>query len=67
MNITFPSPFLLVSSLIQKERKRKRGDHGGRVDSEEDAEMKKKKASQRPNYFVSIPITNKQVIKVHLT
>ncbi|XP_040016436.2 A kinase (PRKA) anchor protein 7 isoform X5 [Gasterosteus aculeatus] len=52
---------LEFSSLIQKERKRKRGDHGGRVDSEEDAEMKKKKASQRPNYFVSIPITNKQI------
>ncbi|XP_051264549.1 A-kinase anchor protein 7 isoform X2 [Dicentrarchus labrax] len=46
----------------QKKRKRKRGDSGGRVDSEEDAEKKKKKKeSQRPNYFVSIPITNTQI------
>jgi len=39
------------------------------VDSEEDAEMKKKKReSQRPNYFVSIPITDTQVsCAVHLT
>ncbi|XP_034383891.1 A-kinase anchor protein 7-like isoform X2 [Cyclopterus lumpus] len=50
------------SKSTQKERKRKRGDNGGRVDSEEDAEMKKKKKeSQRPNYFVSIPITNTQI------
>nr|XP_046228854.1 A-kinase anchor protein 7-like isoform X2 [Scatophagus argus] len=46
----------------QKKRKRKRGDSGGRVDSEEDAEKKKKKKeNQRPNYFVSIPITNTQI------
>lgn len=32
------------------------------MDSEEDAEKKKKKKeSHRPNYFVSIPITNTQV------
>ncbi|XP_075940073.1 uncharacterized protein akap7 isoform X1 [Anarhichas minor] len=52
------------SESTQKERKRKRGDNGGRVDSEEDAEKKKKKKekeSQRPNYFVSIPITNTQI------
>ncbi|XP_071763477.2 A kinase (PRKA) anchor protein 7 isoform X2 [Centroberyx gerrardi] len=53
----FPSP-----ESTQKKRKRKRGDCGGRVDSEEDAEKKKKKKeSQRPNYFVSIPITNTQI------
>ncbi|XP_076612280.1 A kinase (PRKA) anchor protein 7 isoform X2 [Chaetodon auriga] len=53
----FPSP-----ESTQKKRKRKRGDVGGRVDSEEDAEKKKKKKeSQRPNYFVSIPITNTQI------
>ncbi|KAM9356076.1 uncharacterized protein KZ484_014079 isoform 23-T26 [Pholidichthys leucotaenia] len=47
---------------IQKKRKRKRGDSGGRVDSEEDGEKKKKKREgQRPNYFVSIPITNTQI------
>lgn len=33
------------------------------MDSEEDAEKKKKKECQRPNYFVSIPITNTQVRK----
>lgn len=46
----------------QKKRKRKR-DSGGRVESEEDAEGKKKKKRgfQRPNYFVSIPITNAKV------
>uniref|UniRef100_A0A667ZZ48 Protein kinase A anchor protein nuclear localisation signal domain-containing protein n=1 Tax=Myripristis murdjan TaxID=586833 RepID=A0A667ZZ48_9TELE len=52
----FPTP-----QSTQKKRKRKRGDSGGRVDSEEDAEKKKKKVSQRPNYFVSIPITNTQI------
>ncbi|XP_039637147.1 A-kinase anchor protein 7-like isoform X2 [Perca fluviatilis] len=46
---------------IQK-RKRKRGDIEGRVDSEEDAEnKKKKKETKRPNYFISIPITNSQI------
>uniref|UniRef100_A0A8C3AY25 A-kinase anchor protein 7-like phosphoesterase domain-containing protein n=1 Tax=Cyclopterus lumpus TaxID=8103 RepID=A0A8C3AY25_CYCLU len=64
MNVKFALSFSVVSSSksTQKERKRKRGDNGGRVDSEEDAEMKKKKKeSQRPNYFVSIPITNTQI------
>ncbi|XP_034436783.1 A-kinase anchor protein 7-like isoform X3 [Hippoglossus hippoglossus] len=42
--------------------KRKRGDIGGRVDSEEDGDKKKKKKeNQRPNFFVSIPITNTQI------
>ncbi|GAA6224371.1 A-kinase anchor protein 7-like [Lates japonicus] len=46
----------------QKKRKRKRGDSGGRVDSEEDGDKKKKKKeSKRPNYFVSIPITNTEI------
>ncbi|XP_033504572.1 A kinase (PRKA) anchor protein 7 isoform X2 [Epinephelus lanceolatus] len=51
------------SESAQKKRKRKRGDSGGKVDSEEDAEKKKKKKkeSKRPNYFVSIPITNTQI------
>ncbi|XP_068610046.1 A-kinase anchor protein 7-like [Brachionichthys hirsutus] len=50
------------SESNQKKRKRKRGDAGGRVDSEEDADKKKpKKESQRPNYFLSIPITNTQI------
>ncbi|XP_047243910.1 A-kinase anchor protein 7-like isoform X2 [Girardinichthys multiradiatus] len=45
--------------MSEKKRKRKRGDSGGRIDSEEDGDqMKKKKKSPRPNYFVSIPITN---------
>ncbi|XP_034555850.1 A-kinase anchor protein 7-like isoform X2 [Notolabrus celidotus] len=56
-DLGFPSP-----DSNEKKRKRKRGDSGGRVDSEEDAEKnKKKKESQRPNYFVSIPITNTQI------
>ncbi|XP_015250865.1 PREDICTED: A-kinase anchor protein 7 isoform gamma-like [Cyprinodon variegatus] len=45
----------------EKKRKRKRGDSGVRLDSEEDVDQKKKKKSQRPNYFVSIPITNPQI------
>ncbi|XP_053192652.1 A-kinase anchor protein 7-like [Scomber japonicus] len=46
----------------QKKRKRKRGDSGAQVDSEESADKKKKmKESKRPNYFVSIPITNTQI------
>uniref|UniRef100_A0A672H4M3 Uncharacterized protein n=1 Tax=Salarias fasciatus TaxID=181472 RepID=A0A672H4M3_SALFA len=50
------------SDAREKKRKRKRGECGGRVDSEEDGEKKKKKKEyQRPNYFVSIPITNTQV------
>lgn len=48
------------SESTQEKRKRKRGDSGGRVDSEEDAK-KKKRESHRPNYFISIPITNTQV------
>ncbi|KAM3860985.1 uncharacterized protein ACN63O_014397 [Diretmus argenteus] len=57
-------PFSPVPSpeSTHKKGKRKRGDGGGRVDSEEDAEKKKKKKeNQRPNYFVSIPITNTQI------
>ncbi|XP_035472915.1 A-kinase anchor protein 7 isoform X2 [Scophthalmus maximus] len=53
----FPNP-----ESTQEKRKRKRGDSGGRVDSEEDGDKKKKKKeNQRPNYFVSIPITNTQI------
>uniref|UniRef100_A0A3B3TIR2 A-kinase anchoring protein 7 n=1 Tax=Poecilia latipinna TaxID=48699 RepID=A0A3B3TIR2_9TELE len=53
----FPTP-----ETSEKKRKRKRGDIGGRVDSEEDGDQKKKKKeSQRPNYFVSIPITNAEI------
>ncbi|XP_020311154.1 A-kinase anchor protein 7 isoform X4 [Oncorhynchus kisutch] len=41
--------------------KRKRGASGW-VESEEDADTKKKKKeTQRPNYFVSIPITNPKI------
>ncbi|XP_044024583.1 A-kinase anchor protein 7-like isoform X2 [Siniperca chuatsi] len=53
----FPSP-----ESTQKKRKRKRGDSVEQVGSEEDAEKKKKKKeNQRPNYFVSIPITNTEI------
>ncbi|XP_061563315.1 A-kinase anchor protein 7-like isoform X2 [Cololabis saira] len=53
----FPNP-----ESTNKKRKRKRGDSGAQVDGEEDGEKKKKKKeSQRPNYFVSIPITNTQI------
>lgn len=55
----FCSP-VTSSESTQEKRKRKRGDSAGRVDSEEDAK-KKKKESKRPNYFISIPITNTQV------
>lgn len=41
-------------------KKRKRGD-SARVESEEDGEKKKKKDTARPNYFVSVPITNPEV------
>ncbi|XP_062267777.1 A-kinase anchor protein 7-like isoform X2 [Platichthys flesus] len=66
-------PFALSSPTTWKElafpnpestkNKRKRGGGiGGRVDSEEDGDKKKKKKeNQRPNYFVSIPITNTQI------
>ncbi|XP_026174347.1 A-kinase anchor protein 7 isoform X2 [Mastacembelus armatus] len=71
-NLMSELPFALTSPTTWKElgftnpesaqKKRKRGDSGGRVDSEEDGEKKKKKKqSQRPNYFVSIPITNTQI------
>ncbi|XP_056116557.1 A-kinase anchor protein 7-like isoform X3 [Rhinichthys klamathensis goyatoka] len=44
-----------------KKKKRKRGD-GSRVESEEDGEKKKKKeAVARPNYFISVPITNPEI------
>ncbi|KAK2856374.1 hypothetical protein Q5P01_005109 [Channa striata] len=53
----FPNP-----EPTQKKRKRKRGDSGGRMESEEDGDNKKKKrTSQRPNYFLSIPITNTEI------
>uniref|UniRef100_A0A3P8TME3 A-kinase anchoring protein 7 n=1 Tax=Amphiprion percula TaxID=161767 RepID=A0A3P8TME3_AMPPE len=53
----FPNP-----ESTQKKKKRKRGDSGGLLDSEEDGDKKKKKKeNQRPNYFVSIPITNTQI------
>ncbi|XP_037393507.1 A-kinase anchor protein 7 isoform X4 [Pygocentrus nattereri] len=44
------------------EKKRKRAAKG-RAESEEDGEKekKKKKGSPRPNYFVSIPITNQKI------
>ncbi|XP_072533518.1 uncharacterized protein [Salminus brasiliensis] len=44
------------------EKKRKRTEKG-RVESEEDGEKekKKKKGCPRPNYFVSIPITNQKI------
>ncbi|KAM4713020.1 A-kinase anchor protein 7 isoform 2-T4 [Anableps anableps] len=51
-----------IPETSEKKRKRKRGDIGGRMDSEEDDEQKKKKKkSPRPNYFVSIPITNTEI------
>ncbi|XP_046877085.1 A-kinase anchor protein 7 isoform X3 [Hypomesus transpacificus] len=49
------------TSPREKQRKRRRGE-SGRVDSEEDAEKKRlKKETLRPNYFVSIPITNSKI------
>ncbi|XP_034999495.1 A-kinase anchor protein 7-like isoform X1 [Hippoglossus stenolepis] len=71
-NLMSELPFALTSPTTWKElefpnpestkNKRKRGDIGGRVDSEEDGDKKKKKKeNQRPNYFVSIPITNTQI------
>uniref|UniRef100_A0A1A8NWQ9 A kinase (PRKA) anchor protein 7 n=1 Tax=Nothobranchius rachovii TaxID=451742 RepID=A0A1A8NWQ9_9TELE len=51
-----------IPESSEKKRKRKRGDSGGGAGSEEDGDQKKKKKeSQRPNYFVSIPITNIQI------
>ncbi|KAJ0026968.1 hypothetical protein NQD34_017968, partial [Periophthalmus magnuspinnatus] len=64
-------PFALTSptswkelgcSTNQKLKKRKRGEIGERADSEEDtSKKKKKKESKRPNYFLSIRITNPQI------
>uniref|UniRef100_A0A3Q1EU10 A-kinase anchor protein 7-like phosphoesterase domain-containing protein n=1 Tax=Acanthochromis polyacanthus TaxID=80966 RepID=A0A3Q1EU10_9TELE len=52
----------------QKKKKRKRGESGGLLDSEEDGDKKKKKKeNQRPNYFLSIPITNTQVRRGSVT
>ncbi|XP_016370072.1 A-kinase anchor protein 7-like [Sinocyclocheilus rhinocerous] len=50
--------FSSAESSVKK--KRKRGD-GARVESEEDGEKKKKKETARPNYFVSVPITNPEI------
>ncbi|XP_073711915.1 A-kinase anchor protein 7-like isoform X2 [Misgurnus anguillicaudatus] len=56
--------FTSTESSVKK--KRKRGE-SGRVESEEDGDKKKqKKETSRPNYFVSVPITNlkiKQAVK----
>ncbi|XP_023285808.1 A-kinase anchoring protein 7 isoform X1 [Seriola lalandi dorsalis] len=71
-NLMSELPFALTSPTKWKElgfpssestqRKRKRGESGGRVDSEEDGDKKKKKKeNKRPNYFVSIPITNTDI------
>lgn len=68
-------PFALTSPSLWKElgftnsessQKKRKRDSGGRVDSEDDADKKKKKKkeSKRPNYFVSIPITNPQISSV---
>ncbi|XP_077366105.1 A-kinase anchor protein 7-like isoform X2 [Festucalex cinctus] len=50
-------------SAAKQECGRKQRKRGRRADSEQDAEksQKKKKQIQRPNYFVSIPITNMQI------
>uniref|UniRef100_A0A3Q3X403 A-kinase anchor protein 7-like phosphoesterase domain-containing protein n=1 Tax=Mola mola TaxID=94237 RepID=A0A3Q3X403_MOLML len=62
MKYAYPFSSVPSSESTQKKRKRKRGDSGGRVDSEEVAEKKKtKRESQRPNYFISIPITNTEI------
>ncbi|XP_077409402.1 A kinase (PRKA) anchor protein 7 isoform X3 [Vanacampus margaritifer] len=51
-----------ASAVAKQERGRKKRKRGRRVDGEQDAEKsKKKKQTQRPNYFVSIPITNLQI------
>ncbi|XP_052390640.1 A-kinase anchor protein 7 isoform X5 [Carassius gibelio] len=50
--------FSSADSSVKK--KRKRGD-GARVETEEDGEKKKKKETARPNYFVSVPITNPEI------
>ncbi|KAJ8008995.1 hypothetical protein DPEC_G00084210 [Dallia pectoralis] len=43
-----------------KKKKRKRGE-SSRLENEEDADKKRKKETKRPNYFVSIPITNGKI------
>ncbi|XP_019729306.1 A-kinase anchor protein 7 [Hippocampus comes] len=50
-------------SVTKQESGKKNRKRGRRVDSEQDAEKTKKKKKQtlRPNYFVSIPITNTQI------
>lgn len=53
-------PLFPVSNQELSQRKRKRGDSGEQVEGDADW-MKKKKQSQRPNYFISIPITNTEV------
>uniref|UniRef100_A0A8C6WJQ4 A-kinase anchor protein 7 n=1 Tax=Neogobius melanostomus TaxID=47308 RepID=A0A8C6WJQ4_9GOBI len=60
--IMYTIHILPVTNTDTKQKKRKRGEIGGRGDSEEDVgKKKKKKESKRPNYFVSIPITNQQI------
>ncbi|XP_051511306.1 A-kinase anchor protein 7 isoform X3 [Myxocyprinus asiaticus] len=51
-----------ASSESSVKKKRKRGE-SGRVGSEEDGDGKKKKKKEtaRPNYFVSVPITNPKI------
>ncbi|XP_057209590.1 A-kinase anchor protein 7-like isoform X2 [Triplophysa rosa] len=49
-----------TSSQASVKKKRKRGE-SGRVESEEDGDKKKKKQTTRPNYFVSVPITNPKI------
>jgi hypothetical protein len=61
VRLVFFSFAVTESESSQKKMKRKLGDSGARVDSEEEKKTKKQKGSQRPNYFVSIPITNAQV------
>ncbi|XP_058611347.1 A-kinase anchor protein 7 isoform X2 [Onychostoma macrolepis] len=49
------------SAESSTKKKRKRGD-SSRVESEEDGDKKKKKKeTARPNYFVSLPITNPEI------
>ncbi len=51
---------LVCVSVSSTKTKRKRGD-SSRVEGEEDGDKKKKKETARPNYFVSVPITNLKV------
>ncbi|KAL7872564.1 hypothetical protein SRHO_G00075470 [Serrasalmus rhombeus] len=62
-NLNAPVVFSYVAGgETSAEKKRKRAAKG-RPESEEDGEKekKKKKGSPRPNYFVSIPITNQKI------